>query len=218
MHFGGAVVKLLHEEYLIGEDLAAVDSSVIKAIQDIRSAVGRVVWPEGKRKFIIRPVLDGNGVMPIKRGFVSKLKNLGWVLEERIAIADGLAPGKIDAIYKTPEVQDGWIAAEWETGNISSSHRALSKLALGLLKGKLKAGILVLPDRTLYNYLTQRIGNYRELEPYFPLYKNMKISRGVLAVFSVTYDGISEKAPLIPKMFDGNAIRAAFKRYKAKGG
>ena len=209
-------MKLLHEEYLSGRRLAEADPLIKKALKDIRSAICHVVWPSASRKFAIRPVVDGNGVMPIKNRFVSKLKKCGWCLEERISIADGLSPGKIDAVFKPSSEQGDWIAVEWETGNISSSHRALNKMALGLLKGKLRAGVLVLPDRTLYNYLTQRIGSYREIAPYFPLYKALKLNEGVLAVFSVTYDSLSAKAPLIPKQFDGNAIRAAFKKYSRK--
>ncbi len=209
-------MKLLHEEYLAGGQFIEADPLVKCALKDIRSAIRCVVWPIGTKKFVIRPVVDGNGVMPIKNGFVSKLKSLGWDLEERIAVTDGLAPGKVDAVLKGSKTHDGIIAVEWETGNISSSHRALNKMALGLLRRKLKAGVLVLPDRALYNYLTQRIGSYREIAPYFPLYKALNLDKGVLAVFSVTYDALSVKAPLIPKQFDGNAIRAAMKRYRGK--
>ena len=35
-------------------------------------------------------------------------------------------------------------AAEWETSNVSSSHRAINKLTLGLLNGHIKARFLIL--------------------------------------------------------------------------
>jgi hypothetical protein len=37
--------------------------------------------------------------------------------------------------------QLGLICFEWETGNISSIHRSINKICLGLLKGAIKAGI-----------------------------------------------------------------------------
>ena len=42
-------------------------------------------------------------------------------------------PGKIDAVKNLPDGR--YFAFEWETGNISSSHRALNKMAIGLLDG-----------------------------------------------------------------------------------
>lgn len=68
----------------------------------------------------------------------------------------------VTALYTT----FGAVALEWETGNVSSSHRSLNKMSLGLLKGVLAAGILVVPSRELYKYLTDRIGNFEELAPY----------------------------------------------------
>jgi len=60
-----------------------------------------------------------------------KLAQDGWALEEPLDIAVVSRPGKVDAVLYA---QEGPVALEWETGNISSSHRALNKMALGLLK------------------------------------------------------------------------------------
>ncbi len=196
-------MKIVHEEVLFGE--IAAPGVIATYLADIRTAIGHVVWPEGSRKFTVRPVVDGNGVLPIKVGFMRKLKSLGWRLEERPALAKGLGPGKIDALKALPNGKQ--FAAEWETGNISSSHRALNKMCMGIIDGHLAGGVLILPDRELYNFLTQRIGNFKELSPYFPVYRRLKAIDGVLLVIAVSHDRTAEDVPLIPKGLDGHSLK-----------
>lgn len=198
-------MKIVHEEFLFGEEHVSADANLAACLADLRVAVKGVVWPETGRKFLIRPEVDGNGVLPIKQGFIRRLRKLGWRLEERPILAQGLGPGKIDALKALPDGRQ--FAAEWETGNISSSHRALNKLCMGMIEGHLAGGVLVLPDRNLYNFLTQRIGNYRELSPYFPVYRRLALAKGMLLVIAVSFDDISEKVALIPKGLDGNSLR-----------
>lgn len=200
-------MKIVHEEILFGGELLTNRADLGKRLDEIRRAIRNVVWPAGSRTFTIRPVIDGNGVLPIKIGFMDRLRRYGWALESRPVLAEGLGPGKIDAICKTPSGQQ--IAAEWETGNISSSHRALNKMCVGILQHHLTGGVLILPDRELYNFLTQRIGNYKELAPYFPVYRNLAIHDGFLIVMAVSHDRSSAEAPLIPKGSDGNALLRA---------
>lgn len=198
-------MKLVHEEILIGSNQAGPSAEVVACLADVRSAITRAVWPEKSRKFSIRPVIDGNGVLPIKVGFMRRLKALGWRLENRPVLAKGLGPGKVDALKELPDGRQ--FAAEWETGNISSSHRALNKICMGILEGHLAGGALILPDRELYRYLTQRIGNYKELAPYFPVYRHLKAVDGLLAVFAVSHDQTSADVPLIPKGMDGHSLQ-----------
>ncbi len=198
-------MKLVHEEVLLGSSLTGLSKEIADCLDDVRSAIGNVVWPEKSRKFTICPVVDGNGVLPIKVGFMQKLKRLGWKLEDRPVLAKGLGPGKVDALKPLSDGRQ--FAAEWETGNISSSHRALNKMCMGILEGHLAGGVLILPDRDLYRYLTQRIGNYKELAPYFPVYRQLKAIKGSLAVFAVSYDQTSNKIALIPKGMDGHSFR-----------
>jgi hypothetical protein len=198
-------MKLMHEEILFGASELSRIPALADCLHDIRQAAKGVVWPAGTRRFTINPVIDGNGVLPIKAGFLKKLRDLNWRLEERPMLVQGLGPGKVDALKSTGDGRQ--FAAEWETGNISSSHRALNKMCVGILQGHLAGGVLILPDRELYNYLTQRIGNFRELAPYFPVYRNLRISGGVLAVFSVSYDRTSKTVALIPKGPDGNSLK-----------
>ncbi|MBI2813515.1 MAG: restriction endonuclease [Opitutae bacterium] len=201
-------MKIVHEEILFGQSTHAALGA---CLDDVRRAIGNVVWPANSRKFSIRPVMDGNGVLPIKVGFMRKLDALGWKLEQRPVLAQGLGPGKVDALKPLPDGRQ--FAAEWETGNISSSHRALNKICMGIIEGHLAGGVLILPDRELYHFLTQRIGNYKELAPYFPVYRHLKALDGLLAVIAVSFDRTDPGVALIPKGMDGHSLqRRALKR------
>ena len=145
---------------------------------------------------------EGNGVKPIKNVFIKNLDELGWKLEHKIDIATVKKPGAIDA---TRKIGSKYFAVEWETGNISSSHRAMNKMALGILKGVLKGGILIVPSKNLASYLTDRIGNYHELEPYFPLWESINCKNGYLGVIEIEHDSTSIKVPRIEKGTDGRA-------------
>ncbi len=89
-----------------------------------------------------------------------------------------------------------------------NSHRAINKMALGMLKGVLIGGILILPTRAMYRYLTDRIGNFPEIQPYFPLWRSLdkSINEGLLAVIAIEQDAISEDVPRIHKGTDGRAL------------
>jgi len=170
----------------------------------IQQAVEGVQLPAGSGTFSIHPTKKGNGVVPIKKSCMRDLKNAGWSLETRFAPGSERRPGPIDATC----VEYGKIVClEWETGNVSSSHRAINKMALGLITGEFIGGVLVIPSRALYVYLTDRIGNYSEIAPYFPVWKSLKISEGVLVVIEVEHDAISTDVPRIPKGTDGRALR-----------
>jgi len=172
-----------------------------KILQELRSAIQTVTW-HSKDRFIINPTKRGNGVFPIKLNFIKKLESYGWESERRMSFARGMRPGPVDIVKET---KYGIFAVEWETGNISSSHRALNKIAVGIIQDFIIGGIVILPIRNLARYLTDRIGNYEELSPYFPLYENISIEYGVIGVISLDYDGTSNDAPLIQKGKDGNA-------------
>ena len=176
-------------------------------IDEIHNSIKKVVWPLDSDKFIIYPESgkkrgEGNGVKPIKNVFIKNLNDLGWKLEHRIDIATVKKPGPIDA---TRKIGSKYFAVEWETGNISSSHRAMNKMAIGLLKGILIGGILIIPSNNLAPYLTDRIGNYPELEPYFPLWKSINCENGYFGVIEIEHDGTSIKVPRIEKGTDGRA-------------
>lgn len=145
-----------------------------------------------------------NGVKPIKDAFVASLQRQGWELEARLPITSERSPGPLDAVLSFGEGK--LFALEWETGNISSSHRAVNKMALGILKGILSGGLLILPSREMKLYLTDRIGNFPELEPYFELWRSLSLTEGFLAILSIEHDALDPDVPPIPKNFDGLAL------------
>jgi len=177
------------------------DWSIIRS--EIRSAISLVIHPPGTANFTINPKIHGNGVKPIKQACMQALRDrYEWKLETPIAYATK-SPGRVDATKTTDNYR---FALEWETGNISSSHRAVNKLVLGLIRNVFLGTALVLPSRKLYPYLTDRIGNYEELEPYFDVWRAMRIESGFLAIFVIEHDYMDINAPLIPKATDGRAL------------
>lgn len=106
-------------------------------------------------------------------------------------------------------------AIEWETGNISSSHRSMNKLCLVMLAGLIDIGVLILPSRLLYHHLTDRIGNWPELSPYLPLWNHIGqgMQRGLLAVTVVEHDELTDDPaiPFIPQGSDGRSAEGATK-------
>jgi restriction endonuclease BamHI len=169
---------------------------------DIIDAIGTIEWPEGSGSFTLNPQRKGNGVVPIKEAFILHLQSKQWIEEYRLS---AIGTGKIDAICMT---NTGLFGVEWETGNISSSHRAVNKMALALLEGVIVGGVLILPTREMYNYLTDRIGNFPELQPYFPLWRALKtsVSQGVLEIIAIEHDTTDPTVPLIRKGTDGRAL------------
>ena len=65
------------------------------------------------------------------------------------------------------------------------------------------AGILILPTRNLAKYLTDRIGNFEELEQYLPLYDLPNLA---LAVYAVEHDHEDVAVPRIKKGTDGRSL------------
>jgi len=194
-------MKIVKTEVLIKQGAYFESSEFNELLTEIETAISKVVWPVGADHFAINPKRKGNGVKPIKNGCMDHLQQSGWELERRLRISTDMRPGPLDAVKELPNKSN--FALEWETGNISSSHRALNKMVLGMLKNALTGGILILPSRKMYNFLTDRIGNYQEISPYFPVWENMKIDEGYLAVIEIEHDIEDASSPLIPKGTDG---------------
>jgi len=203
-------MKIIHVEYLIQIGSFGDSDTWKETFSEIKSAIECIEWPKGAGGFYFqegstgRSRNEGNGVTPIKEAFCHKLEGLGWERERQVDIATLRQPGRIDVIKRLPD--GGLCAVEWETGNISSSHRSANKMALGLLNKVLTSGIIILPTRKMYRFLTDRIGNYEELSPYFSMWKALPIKNGVLAVVAIEHDGVRPDSPRIPKGTDGRAI------------
>ena len=104
---------------------------------------------------------------------------------------------------------------EWETGNISSSHRSMNKLCLVMLAGLIDIGVVILPSQQLYRNLTDRIGNWEELSPYLALWHHVghSVKRGLLAVTVVEHDEVTDDpaVPFISQGADGRSAEGASK-------
>lgn len=168
-----------------------------KAITEIETAIK-------KSKIIIPPFHHGNGVKPIKIETARYLASQGWSLEHRMNL-DGMKAKPLDAFKDFGKVRVGF---EWETGNISSSFRALMKLYKAIIEEEIDFGVHVLPSREFYNYLTDRVGNIREMEPYLDIYKRIQIpEKSCIMIIVVEHDKLDLKAPPIPKGLDGMSLQ-----------
>lgn len=193
--------------------------------KEIDASIKRVQWPPGSGSFTLHDQSgkkrgEGNGVKPIKDACVLNLKDLGWLGERQVISPSYIGPGPFDAVRPMKGTQfdqpkprmlrlrkGKLLAFEWETGNISSTHRALNKMALGIVRGALIGGVLVLPTRSMYRFLTDRVGNFDEIAPYFPLWGSLKVREGLLEVIAIEHDGVSKKVARIPKGTDGRALQ-----------
>lgn len=202
-------MKIVHIETLIEAGAFPTSPEFGRLRSQVLDAVRQVQWPPNSGAFTLydEPGKErgaGNGVKPIKTACMRHLEERGWLLEPPLDVATVSRPGPMDAAAK---VGNRHFCVEWETGNISSSHRALNKIALGIIKGVLVGGMLIVPTREMYRYLTDRVGNFKELEPYFPLWRALKVDEGFLAVVAIEHDSVSKDVPRIPKGTDGRALQ-----------
>jgi hypothetical protein len=186
--------------------------------------------PSGKRT----SQWSRNGVTPIKKLFLDEIRKRKWQLEEPLSFSD-LAPKSAGAVedlfleypskapHKEPlhtlvgdmdcyfKIKNSWRAAiEWETGNISSSHRSMNKLCLALMAGQTDVAVLIVPSREMYPHLTDRIGNWMELSPYLHFWRMAGnfVRRGLLAVTVVEHDKLTDN-PAVPYISQGKDGRSA---------
>lgn len=221
--FFGSAMKIVETVALLKRGAFAESAQWATIRATIHAAIAQAEWPVGSGSFSIYPESGkksgkGNGVVPIKAKPMQVLKAAGWTLEHPWDVATkepsagkngkGSKPGDIDAAKQFPQ---GLVVVEWETGNISSSHRAINKMALGLVAKKCVAGMLVVPNMKLAQYLTDRIGNIEEIRPYVPLWENLGVSEGVLELVVIEQDSESMDIPRIPKGKDGRAVEGAKK-------
>lgn len=187
----------LVETYILADQGGTSTSNGWKsAYSAISHAIERMVWPPGAKNFRIprrvkRPDLR-NGVVPLKELFRELMRKAGWTPESPLSFDTYFSQirkgGAKTPILRYPSMQpvtdplheglgslDFWFenadgfrtGVEWETGNISSSHRSLNKMSMALKAELLDASVLIVPSVNLYKHLTDRIGNIKELQPYF---------------------------------------------------
>lgn len=204
--------------------------------QSYKNAIENIHHPLGSgsltiRKKTIRPgstQFNRNGVGFLRSHFLRNMVEAeGWHAEGNVDLGrDRRQPAILlypsGEAYREPitsgfggfdfltSTRDGLkVAIEWETGNISSSHRSMNKLAIALKTGIIQAGVLILPSRDLYVHLTDRIGNISELSGYLEMWESLRttVERGLLAITVVEHDEVSDD-PLLSYLPTGNDGRA----------
>jgi len=212
-------VKIVEWHDLLNAGLFETSRPLRRAWREIKAAVRATDWPHGSGRFTIYAESGkksgmGNGVTPIKIPCIQSLSKSGWLVEKLPNVGSSvLGTGDLDALKIT---DNGFIAFEWETGNISSSHRAVNKLLLAMQETNTLAGFLVVPSDALKVYLTDRVGNIGELRPYFPLWRKIPGIRGALRIIVVEHDATSHTVARIPKGTDGLAELAKKKARTAR--
>lgn len=199
------------------------------------------VWVDSK------PLTLRNGVPALKMLFRQNLEKAGWKSEQPLSLKPYFEKIRSDKtlaqVFRYPEpaadaIQDPlhegvgdfdfWLLSnegfrtviEWETGNISSSHRSLNKICLAFLGGLVDAAVVIVPSNKCNIHLTDRVGNIRELQPYFYFWGafGRTVTRGLLAIIEVEKDDLFKSVDVrdfIPRGPDGNAFRAASRKTKA---
>jgi hypothetical protein len=191
-----------------------------RATSDVEAAIEAADWPWGSGSFSLNPEPGEdkqgrtdhhpNGVLPIKVPMIAHLESCGWETEALPELPVGfegrdvLKTGDLDALLLDG---DRYVGFEWETGNVSSTHRAINKLLDGISRGTLSGGILALSMRATQRYLTDRVGNFEEIAPYFEFWSRYPVADGALRVYGVDYDQLDPSVPHIPKGRDGRALR-----------
>lgn len=147
-----------------------------------------------------------NGVVPVKERCYQILEEeFEWFREKPLLYFrdDAKKGGPIDVYKEFVAGTDIFkVGLEFETGNISSAHRSVNKLRVGIAMGELDLAILMMPIKQMSFYLTDRVSNYEELEPYFCLLDGIPF-----VVFGFDADVYCPTAPLLPKGKDGMSPR-----------
>ena len=164
-------------------------------------------------KFIINPLEKNcNGVVPLKEGIYRRLEYYyNWYREKPLAYFENAQKGGPIDVYKEflDKTNSFNVGLEFETGNISSAHRSMNKLCVGIKHGDLQMAFLIMPIMHLAYYLTDRISNFEELAPYFVLLDEYPI-----VIFGFDADLYDSTVPLLAKGKDGMSNRSIRKWQK----
>lgn len=209
-------------------DWSAVHTSYVRAIGSIDHPAGAGTLTLREKVKLPNGQWQRNGVGFLRTRFLEFMRDSeGWHAEGDVDLARDRQQPPIKLYpslepYREPITSDfgGFdfmttapdgtrIAIEWETGNISSSHRSMNKLAIALSNGIVEVGVLIVPSRKLYEHLTDRIGNIGELSGYLAMWEGLKavVPRGLLAITVVEHDALTTDAnfPYLKVGGDGRA-------------
>lgn len=180
------------------QDLITYDPLANLAFREITDSINRMV------SAINNSEKNCNGVVPLKEPCYRMLEETyGWYREKPLDILSEKG-GPID-VYKSFSDSDGVfnVGIEFETGNISSAHRSMNKLHLGIHNKELHLAVLMMPMHRLSYYLTDRVSNYEELRPYFSL-----VSKVPFIIIGFDVEEYSLDVPCLAKGRDGMSDRS----------
>jgi len=218
-------------------DWKTIHDSYIRSIQNIDFPKGSGTLTLRRKQLRENGQWDRNGVGYLRKRFLDHMVDEeSWKKEAGFDLGEGRKPAAIHLYPSMDEYEEpitsefgGFdfvttapsgthVAIEWETGNISSSHRSLNKLMIALRTGHIQAGVLIVPSRQLYQHLTDRIGNIGELSGYISLWKDLAdvVERGLLAVSVVEQDHLTDDPVFeyLPAGEDGRSRQGRAKRKK----
>lgn len=193
----------IEKSYITESAQSLIDNSRLaaSAFHEIELSINNMIG------YINNSSKNCNGVVPVKEGCYQLLEEeYDWYREKPLATFSEKG-GPID-VYK--EFQDGHsilrVGLEFETGNISSAHRSMNKLTLGLANGDIDFAVLMMPVHALSYYLTDRVSNYEELQPYYPL-----VDQYPFIFLGFDAEDYGNDYPLLAKGKDGMSNRAIHK-------
>lgn len=194
----------------IATDLIVHNPSAKLAYLEIETSINQNV-STGSDHFILNSSEKNcNGVVPVKEGIYERLEcYYNWFREKPLPYLKDEAQkgGPIDVYKEFGKPNDKFkVGLEFETGNISSAHRSMNKLCVGVQSGDIDLAVLMMPIKTMAYYLTDRVSNYEELEPYFRL-----LTTYPFIVIGFDADEYNPNAALLPKGRDGMSNRAIHK-------
>jgi hypothetical protein len=171
-----------------------------RTLHQLECGLQRMIHPSHASEFRLHPEKKANGVVPIKKQFMNNMMEQEWNVE---GLDTDIQQYKFDVVKCIEE--STFVVCEWETGNISSSHRALNRIFKAISHNHVTAAVLILPDRDMYTYLTDRVGNYEELEPYFCIYTDLVKAYSLspqhhIEVIGFQYDKLDTSVPVLPKL------------------
>jgi hypothetical protein len=212
-------------------DWHLLHASVVRSIQSVAFPPGSGTLTLRRKSQLANKQWQRNGVSYIKRSFFDHLVHIEqWQSEVGVSLNDirpatvttfpAGAPyvepvtssfGPFDFVATAPAGLK--VAVEWETGNISSSHRSMNKMALAIEMGVVDAALMVVPSRALYAHLTDRIGNISELSGYLAMWQGMgkSLQRGLMCVAVVEHDALCDAGEYLPVGSDGRAAQGQAK-------
>lgn len=193
----------IEELYITNDAQDLIDNDPIAnlAFREIADSINSMV------SIINNTEKNCNGVVPLKEPCYRMLEETyGWYREKPLDILSEKG-GPID-VYKSFSDGDGFfnVGIEFETGNISSAHRSMNKLHLGIHNKELHLAVLMMPMHRLSYYLTDRVSNYEELRPYFSL-----VSGVPFIIIGFDVENYSLDVPGLAKGRDGMSNRSVRK-------